>query len=88
MSSGLVRVIDRLRERPDRLRAVFFGLLGLFVAYDVFTPRHELHFWGDRVRGFWALFALLGGLVMAKGMKGLGHLWLMKPEDFYDREED
>ncbi len=88
MSARLVRLIDRLRERPHWLRAVFFGLLGLFLVYDVFAPRHGAHFWGDRVRGFWAGFALVGGLVMAKGMKGLGHLWLMKPVDYYDREED
>ena len=87
MSAALVRWIDRMRQRPHVLRAVFFGLLGLAVMYDVFAPRHGIHFAGDRVRGFWALFALVGAVVMAKGMKGLGHLWLMKPEDYYDRED-
>ncbi len=88
MSAAIVRWIDRLRSRPDVLRACFFGLLGLFVLYDVFAPRHGIHFAGDRVRGFWALFGLVGTVVMARFMKGLGHLWLMKPEDYYDREED
>ena len=83
----IVRWIDWLRERPQLLRAVFFGALGLFVLYDVYAPRHEPHFVGDRIRAFWAAFGLVGCWAMARFMKGIGHLWLMKPEGFY-RDRD
>ncbi len=83
-----VRVIDALRSRPGTLRAVFFGALALFVLFDVFAPRHGLHFVGDRIRGFWALFGLVGCVAMAKFMKGLGAMLLIKPLDYYDPEKD
>jgi hypothetical protein len=83
--SPIAALITRLRERPAVLRAVFFAALGVFVLYDVFAPRHEAHFAGDNVRGFWAVFGLVGCVAMARFMKGIGHLWLMKPTNFYDR---
>lgn len=81
----VVRWIEWLRGRPHLLLAAFYTALGFFVLYDVFVPRHEAHFVGDRIRGFWALFGLVGCWAMARLMKGIGHLWLMQPEDFYTR---
>ena len=75
--------ITALRANPQALRAVFFGALGLFVLYDVFAPRHEAHFAGDNLRGFWALFGYLGCWGMARFMKGIGHAWLMKKPDYW-----
>ncbi len=83
--SPIASAITWLRERPQLLRGFFYALLGCIVLYDVFAPRHEAHFWGDNVRGFWALYGLLGSLGMAKFMKGIGHAWLMKPVDFWNR---
>ncbi|MBI5444851.1 MAG: hypothetical protein HY900_27015 [Deltaproteobacteria bacterium] len=83
--SATASAITWLRERPQLLRAVFFSGLGLFVLFDVFAARHEAHFRGDQIRGFWALFGLLGALGMAKFMKGIGHAWLMKPVDYWNR---
>jgi len=84
--SPIVRWIDVLRAHLDTVKAVFFGALALFVLFDVFAARHVPHFVGDQIRGFWALFGLLGCVVMGRFMKGLGHLWLMKPLDFYSRK--
>ena len=84
----IVGWIDRLRERPQALRAFFFALLGFIVLYDVFASRHVPHFAGDNVRGFWALYGLAGCVFLAKFMKGIGHLWLMKPVDFYANAKD
>jgi hypothetical protein len=82
----IVAAITWLRERPQLLRAVFFTSLVLFVLFDVFAARHEPHFGGDYVRGFWAVYGLFGSLLMAKFMKGLGHTWLMKPEGYWNGE--
>ncbi|GAB4275123.1 MAG: hypothetical protein Kow0092_30650 [Deferrisomatales bacterium] len=83
----VVRWIDWWRERPSLLRAVFFSALALFVLFDVFAPRHEAHFVGDRIRGFWAAFGLVGCWAMARFMKGIGHLWLMKKPGYYEQGE-
>jgi hypothetical protein len=87
MSPIVVECIDFLRARMGAVKAVFFGALAFFVLYDVFASRHEPHFVGDQIRGFWALFGFLGCVIMARFMKGLGHLWLMKPLDFYSRHD-
>lgn len=86
-TNPIVGWIDRLRARPHVLRAAFFTALGLFVLYDVFAARHAAHFAGDRVRGFWALFGLVGCWAMARFMKGIGHAWLMKPPGFYGEKQ-
>ena len=88
VARAVVAALDAMRERPHVLRAAFFGALVLFVLFDVFAPRHGGHFVGDRIRGFWALFALAGCVGMAKLVKGVAHLWLEKPVDFYDRKEE
>ncbi len=84
----IVRWIDRGRAEPQLLRAGFFTLLGLIVLFDVFAPRHEPHFFGDNLRGFWAVFGFLGCIALAKFMKGIGHAWLMKPVDFYAKKDE
>ena len=85
--SPIVRWIEFLRSRIGTVKAVFFGALAFFVLFDVFASRHEPHFVGDQIRGFWAVFGFLGCVVMARFMKGIGHLWLMKPLDFYSRHD-
>lgn len=87
-SSRIVRWIDAMRAHIALMKALVFGALGLFVVFDVFAPRHEAHFAGDNVRGFWALFGLIGCVLMARFMKGIGHAWLMQPEDFYRKGEE
>ncbi|MHB8765457.1 MAG: hypothetical protein ACYDA8_14145 [Deferrisomatales bacterium] len=84
----IVGWIDRLRAHPQALRAGFFALLGMIVVYDVFASRHEPHFFGDNVRGFWAVFGLVGCVFLGRFMKGIGHAWLMKPLDFYRKKEE
>lgn len=80
--------ITGMRRNPQALRAVFFGGLGLFVLYDVFAPRHEAHFAGDNVRGFWAIFGFVGCWAMARFMKGIGHAWLMKKPDYWSSKPE
>ncbi len=82
--SPIAAWITWLRERPQLLRAAFFCALGFFVLYDLYAPRHEAHFAGDNVRGFWSIFGLLGCLIMGRFMKGLGHVWLMKSPDYWN----
>lgn len=62
---------------------ISFLFLIAAVFFDLFVSRH-IHFWGDNFRGFWALFGLLGSVVMIKICKWISHLWLMKKEDYYD----
>lgn len=82
----LTRLIGYLRDRSGLLRILFFGLLACIVGFDFIAERHEAHFWGDNVRGFWAMAGLAGCVVMTLFWKGLAHFILMKDEGFYDNE--
>jgi len=62
------------------LRNLMFASLGLLVALNLFITPHDPHFGLDQFPGFWALFGLLGAVILAKGA---AHTFLGKDEDFY-----
>ncbi|KIH76174.1 hypothetical protein GFER_12770 [Geoalkalibacter ferrihydriticus DSM 17813] len=74
-----------LRERVAVLKGIFFVFLVFAVAFDFVIERHDPHFWGDQIIGFWSLFGLLGCLALIVIFKGLSHVLLEREEDYYDR---
>jgi hypothetical protein len=81
----MVRILKYLNEHSGMLKRIFFVYLILAVVFDFYVKRHEIHFFGDSIIGFWALFGILGCLGMIIVCKGLSHVWLMKKEDYYDK---
>lgn len=47
----------------------------------------EGHFIWSNILGFFALFGLTGCVAIILVSKWLGHRWLQRPEDYYDRDE-
>ena len=70
---------------PRTLRNLMFVSLALLVALNLFITPHDPHFGLDKFPGFWALFGLLGAVILAKGAKGAAHTFLGKDEDFYEK---
>lgn len=68
-----------------RLRNIMLACLGLLVLLNVFIRPHDPHFGFDAIPGFWALFGLVGAVILAKGAKGLAHTVLGKDENFYEK---
>ena len=66
----------------------FIVLIVLFVFLDLFVAEH-LHavFPWSHVAGFFSLFGLLGCLALIGFAKLIGHYWLQKKEDYYDRDD-
>jgi len=81
----VLRILNYLNERSRMLKRIFFVFLALAVVFDFYAARHEPHFFGDSIIGFWSLFGVLGCLGMIILCKGLSHVWLMKKEDYYDK---
>ena len=81
----MIRLLKYLNERSHVLKWLFFAFLALFVVLDFYATRHESHFFGDSLIGFWSLFGVLGCLGMIVICKGLSHAWLAKKEDYYDK---
>jgi drug/metabolite transporter (DMT)-like permease len=81
----IAQVITYLRERSEMMKWIFFVYLGFTLVFDFFADRHHTHFWGDNIIGFWAIFALVGCLLIIVICKGLSHVWLERDTDYYDK---
>jgi len=88
MSGFIVSTLTLLRKKPRLMLGIFLLILGATVFFDFTAERHAAHFVGDRIRGFWALFGVVGAVLMTKFMKGIGHAFLMQPTDFYSKKDE
>jgi len=78
----LVNMIETLRTKT--VKKIAYGILVLLVIVDFIIPRHEIHFFGDKIPGFWSLFGFSACVVIIIVSKWLGKNGLMKDEDYYD----
>lgn len=75
-------------DNPGNIRLVlriFYGICALLVALDFIVHRHTEFRW-EGLFGFYPLYGFVGCValvVVAKWMR----TFLMRPEDYYDREE-
>jgi len=80
---NLIEIIDKLRTKTVKKFA--YGLLVLLILVDFIIPRHEIHFFGDKIPGFWSLFGFISCALIIVVSKWLGQHWLMRDEDYYDK---
>ena len=78
----LVDMIEALRTKT--VKKIAYGILVLLVIVDFIIPRHEIHFFGDKIPGFWSIFGFSACVVIIIVSKWLGKNGLMKDEDYYD----
>ena len=78
----LVNMIETLRTKT--VKKIAYGILVLLVIVDFIIPRHEIHFFGDKIPGFWSLFGFSACVVIIIVSKWLGKNGLMKDEVYYD----
>ena len=80
---NLIDILEKLRTKT--VKKLAYGILVLLVTADFIIPRHEIHFFGDKVPGFWSLFGFISCVLIIVVSKWLGHHWLMRGEDYYDK---
>ncbi len=80
----IIRCISWMRRHYSLVKNSFLVLLALLILGDLAIPRHHIHFLGDMIPGFWAVFGFLSCAIIIIGSKWLGHAWLFRPEDYYD----
>ena len=80
---NLIDIIEKLRTKT--VKKLAYGILVLLIVTDFIIPRHEIHFFGDRIPGFWSLFGFISCALIIVVSKWLGHHWLVRDEDYYDK---
>lgn len=72
----------------NKILYIMLLALGTFIGLDsIFHISHGKEWWAG-VPGFFALLAVIGGLMMAFGARFLSEKWLARKEDYYTVEED
>lgn len=69
---------------------VFIPLLIIFIILDLLLVSGHIHieFPWSHIPGFFSLFGLFGCLAIIYGAKLLGHFWLQRDEDYYDKDDE
>ena len=80
---NLIDIIDKLRTKI--VKKIAYGILVLLILADFIIPRHGIHFFGDKVPGFWSLFGIISCVLIIVASKWIGQNWLMRDEDYYDK---
>ena len=80
---NLIDIIDKLSTKI--VKKIAYGMLVLLILADFIIPRHEIHFFGDKIPGFWSLFGFISCVLIIVVSKWIGHHWLVRNEDYYDK---
>ena len=81
-----MKFIDYLGDPKNRkrLKLYFYLSLALVVLVDFLIPHEAGHFFWEEIVGFGAVYGFISCVLIIVVSKALGHLWLMKRENYYD----
>ena len=75
--------LEKYLANMEKYKKGFYFSFAL-VGFDLLVPRHHILFIWDKMPGFTALFGLLSSIIIISFSKTIGHIFLMKREDYYD----
>jgi len=79
---SLLKLIEIFRRKT--VKKIAYAVLILIFVIDFFIPRHEIHFFGDGIPGFWSLFGFVACILIILISKWIGHLGIMQDEKYYN----
>ena len=79
---NLLKIIEAFRTKA--MKRIAYAMLILIIVVDFFIPRHEIHFFGDRIPGFWSLFGFVACILIILISKWIGRLCIMQDENYYN----
>ena len=79
---SLLKIIEIFRTKT--MKRISYATLILIILIDFFIPRHEIHFFGDRIPGFWSLFGFVACILIILISKWIGYLGIMQDEKYYN----
>ena len=79
---NLLKIIEAFRTKA--MKRIAYAILILIIVVDFFIPRHEIHFFGDRIPGFWSLFGFVACILIILISKWIGRLGIVQDENYYN----
>ena len=79
---SLLKIIEIFRRKT--MKRIAYAVLILILVIDFFIPRHEFHFFGDGIPGFWSLFGFVACILIILISKWIGRLGIMQDENYYN----
>ena len=73
--------LETARQKAGTFKNVFFLVLAALVMLNFVIVPHEPEFTGEKLPGFWALFALIGSVIMVVVLKKIVYPILAQPEE-------
>ena len=72
-----------------RLWYLSFGIVFvIFAIVDFFIFRSGIKHWWEGIPGFFAIFGVVFCVLIVLISKALGHYWLQRKENYYDRNDN
>lgn len=71
-------------QNAGRLKKLLYVTLAVVFIADFFVPREHAEFLWDKIPGWGALYGFISCVILIVVSKFIGHVWLMKKEDYYD----
>jgi peptidoglycan/LPS O-acetylase OafA/YrhL len=69
------------REKAGVFKILLYSVLAALVVLNFFIVPHKPEFSAEKLPGFWALFALIGAVVMVVVLKKIVYPMLAQPEE-------
>ena len=79
---NLLKIIETFRTKT--MKNIAYAVLIFIIVMDFFIPRHEIHFFGDGIPGFWSIFGFIACILIILISKWIGRLGIMQDENYYN----
>ena len=79
---NLLKIIETFRTKT--MKKIAYALLIFIIVIDFFVPRHDIHFFGDEIPGFWSIFGFIACILIILISKWIGRLGIMQDENYYN----
>ena len=81
----IVDLIEYLKERPQTVKQVCYGLIALIFLWSaIAVDTHHAHTWLEKIPGFWSIFGFVSCIVLIFVASWFGKSGIQTREDFYD----
>jgi hypothetical protein len=79
------RFLEKIEKHPEILKGLGLIAIGSLIIFDtLWVSKEHAHTSFEKIPAFWSIFGLISCGVVIIFSKWLGHLGIMKQENFYD----